>query len=160
MIYQQHQTISSDGLTSVRPSHQQLRASYTCICQEMMSRVDAHDASQTRVSEIESHAYHAMHDKDFIEGMQEYLAALVACLLSLPPEGGSSYVFCEALEHPRQSLLLSMQHQLNLWSLIKVPCSISFRQADLYAIFHARYVPAFSGLPCNLQILHVPCSAA
>lgn len=96
MIYQQHQMISSDSLTSVRPSHQQLRASYMCICQEMMSRVDAHDASQTRVSEIESHAYHAMHDKDFIEGMQEYLAALVACLLSLPPEGGSSYVFCEA----------------------------------------------------------------
>ena len=46
--------------------------------------------------EIESHAYHAMHDKNLIEGMQEYLAALVACLLSLPPEGGSSHVFCEA----------------------------------------------------------------
>jgi len=164
MIYQQHPMISSDSLTGARTSHQQLRAPCTCICQEMMSRVDAHEASQTRVSEIESHAYHAMHDKDLIEGMQEYLAALVACcsayLLREDPAMCSVKHDPLSLEHPRQSLLLSMQHQLNLWSLIKAPCSISFRQADLYAIFHARYVPAFSGLPCNLQILHVSCSAA
>ena len=104
-----------------------------------------------------------MRDQDFIEGMQENLAALVACLLSLPAEVGIAMYSTKpdllSLEHPRQSLLLSMQHQLDLWSLIK--------PLALFHLDRLTCTPSFmhgmsqlSVLPCDLQVLHVPCSAA
>lgn len=89
-----------------------------------------------------------MRYQDLIEGMQENLAALVTCLLSLPAEEGSSHVFYKArsfIIRTSKTVFVAVDAESTVSvELDQAPCSISFRQADLYAIFYARYVPAFS----------------